>query len=230
MIKVMVCDDLINIRNHFSNIVNNRQDMSVVCTASTKDEAIELAAEHKPDIILMDIQMDTKTAGIEATKQIVKILPDTKVIILTIHHDDALIVESYLAGAVDYIMKESDPETLCQTIQRAYNNNNFIGPLIATTIKNNIKKSQESILYMTTHFFKLTPSEKEILWLLYQKYPRKKIAEMRFLSEETVKIHIKHILRKLNFSNTAEMMVFLQEIGIMEFMEKQHMFDKNEDI
>lgn len=225
----MVCDDLINIQNHFSNIVNDQQDMSIACVASTKDEAVKLAAEHKPDIILMDIQMDTKTAGIEATKQIIKMLPDTKVIILTIHNDDTLIVEAYLAGAVDYIMKESDPETLCQTIRRAYNNNNFIGSLIATTIKNNIKKSQESILYMTTHFFKLTQSEKEILWLLYQKYPRKKIAEMRFLSEETVKIHIKHILRKLNFTNTAEMVVFLQEIGIMELLEKQQIFNKNED-
>ena len=225
----MVCDDLINIQNHFSNIVNSREDMSVVCTASTKDEAIELAIQHTPDIILMDIQMDTKTAGIEATKQIIKTLPSTKVIILTIHSDDTLIVEAYLAGAVDYIMKESDPETLCNTIRRAYNNNNFIGPLIATTIKNNIKKSQESILYMTTHFFKLTQSEKEILWLLYQKYPRKKIAEMRFLSEETVKIHIKHILRKLNFTNTAEMMVFLQEIGIMELLEKQQLFNKEEN-
>lgn len=228
MIKVMICDDLVNIQTYFSSIIDNEPDMEVVCTSSSKDEAIRCAIEHQPDIILMDIQMDTKNAGIEATKEIIKFLPNTKVIVLTIHTDDDLIVEAYLAGAVDYLTKESNPETLCQAIRKVYENNNFIGPLIANTVKNNIKKSQASILYMTTHFFKLTQAEKEILWLLYQKYSRKKIAEMRFLSEETVKIHIKHILRKLNFSNTVEMLDFLREIGIMELLEKQHEFDKNE--
>ena len=76
---------------------------------------------------------------------------------------------------------------------------------------------------------KIAQTEKEILWLLYQKYSRRKIAEMRFSSEETIKIHIKHILRKLNFSNVAEMLIFLREIGIMELLEKQQqMFDKKE--
>ena len=86
-----------------------------------------------------------------------------------------------------------------------------------------------SIILEDECVLKMPPqAEKEILWLLYQKYSRKKIAEMRFLSEETVKIHIKHILRKLNFTNTIEMLDFLREIGIMELLEKQQEFNKNE--
>ena len=229
MINVMICDDLVDIRTHFSGIINAQEDMCVVCSAATKDEAVILAKEHKPDIILMDIQMDTSKAGIDATKEITKFLPDVKIIMFTIHNDDDLIVEAYLSGAVDYMIKETEPDKLCDTIRKIYQSTDFIGPLLAATVKDNIKKSQASILYMTTHFFKLTQTEKEILWLLYQKYSRRKIAEMRFSSEETIKIHIKHILRKLNFSNVAEMLIFLREIGIMELLEKQQqMFDKKE--
>ena len=78
MIKVMICDDLVNIQTYFSSIIDNEPDMEVVCTSSSKDEAIRCAIEHQPDIILMDIQMDTKNAGIEATKEIIKFLPNTK--------------------------------------------------------------------------------------------------------------------------------------------------------
>ena len=223
----MICDDLINIQEHFAGIINSQTDMRVVCSASAKDEAVRLAAEHKPDIILMDIQMDTSKAGIEATGEITKILKDVKIIMLTIHNDDDLIVQAYLAGAVDYMLKETEPDKLCRTIRKVYESSDFIGPLSAATVKDNIKKSQASILYMTTHFFKLTQTEKEILWLLYQKYSRSKIAEMRFSSEETIKIHIQHILRKLNFTNVAEMITFLREMGIMELLEKQQTFDKD---
>ena len=112
MIKVMICDDLPKIFELFSEVVDCQEDMQVVCGATSTEEAVKLALIHKPDVILMDIEMDEKDSGIIATKRIMEQLPQTKVIMLTIHQSEDIIIDAYLAGAVYYIVKDANKEKM----------------------------------------------------------------------------------------------------------------------
>ncbi len=220
MINVMICDDLEIILSHFQDIINSQNDMEVICTASSTAGAIETAKKYKPDVILMDIQMDESNSGIIASKEITQLLPNIKIIMLTIHSDDEKIIDAYMAGAVDYILKDSDPGKICSSIRKAYTSNEFLGSYISTTLKKKVLKSREqeiSLLYLINYLSKLTPTEVKILKLLYHEKKRRKIATDEHMSEETVKLHIRHILRKLNFKTSSEMIAYLKKIGVMEF-------------
>lgn len=221
MINVMVCDDIEEMCEHFCSIINSQEDMTVICRAHSHKEAVSLALKHKPDIILMDVQMDSDNAGILAAEEICKTLTETKIIMLTIHNDSDMIVDAYLANAVDYIIKSSDSDTICSSVRKAYSNENYIGTLINDTLKNNVnysKKQVTSLLYMINHISMLTPMELRILKHLCHNTKRTKIAELEFISENTLKLHIKHILRKLDFGTCREMTNFLNELNIMDYI------------
>lgn len=221
MINVMVCDDIDEICEHFCSLINSQDDMTVVCRAHSRKEAVDLALKYKPDIILMDIQMDSKDAGLLATKEICETLTKTKIIMLTIHNNSDIIVDTYLANAVDYILKSSDPETIFSSVRKAFYNENYIGKLINDTLKKSVgysKKRVTSLLYIINHISTLTSTELRILKYLCNNTKRAKIADLEFISENTLKLHIKHILRKLNFSTCREMTKFLNELDIMDYI------------
>ena len=104
-IRIMMADDSPEIRSYFSNIISHEADMDLVGTAASGAEAVQMAHELRPDIILMDIQMETRIAGISASKQILREHPAMKIIILTILEDDDLLFQAYCAGVIDYIIK-----------------------------------------------------------------------------------------------------------------------------
>ncbi|MBQ8813077.1 MAG: response regulator transcription factor [Lachnospiraceae bacterium] len=223
MIKVMICDDIDDIRDYYREIIRTQGDMQVVAEAAAMEAAVEKALIHKPDIILMDVQMEEENSGIVATERIMQLLPETKVIVVTVHNDDDLVVDAYMAGAVDYMVKGSNAEAVCAVIRKTYAAEDFLGVRIAVALKACIKKArrqEKSMLYLINNMIRLTTTEKIILEQLYQKKKRRKIAEENFMSEETVKIHIRHILRKLEFDSTAEMIRELEKMGVMEIWEK----------
>ena len=220
MIRVMILDDLKDIRDFFTELINSQPDMEAVCSASCEKESIEMAEKYKPDIILMDIQMDEYNSGIRAAEKINEILPKTKIIMLTIHTSDELIIEAYLAGVVDYLEKTSPPEDICETVRKVYSQTEFLGKIITDAVRKkmqHIKRQETSLLYIINRFSKLTPMENDILKLLYQKNTRKEIAKKKFMSEDTVKTHIRHILRKLGCTSTSEMLVLLEQLGITNY-------------
>lgn len=223
MIDVMICDDIADIRKFYREVVQSQEDMQVVAEAGSTDEAVEKALLYKPDIIMMDVQMDEEKSGIVATERILQKLPGTKVIILTIHNDDDLVVDAYMAGAVDYMVKGTNADEVCAVIRKTHATEDFLGVRIGEALRVCIKKArrqEKSMLYLINNMMRLTTTEKIILEQLYQKKKRKKIAEENFMSEETVKIHIRHILRKLEFDSTAEMVRELEVMGVMEFWAK----------
>lgn len=224
MIKVMICDDMEDIRSYLENNISAETDMEVVGVTSSGEESVQCAIAKQPHVILMDVQMEEENAGILATSRIMEALPNTKIIMLTIHNQDDLIVDAYMAGAIDYMLKDSDKEVICRTIRRVYENEDFIGKRISTALRGKImktKKQEISMVYLINNMIKLTPTEQMILEQLYRKKKRKEIAEKNFMSEETVKIHIRHILRKLDFTSTQEMVDFLNKMGIMEIFKPQ---------
>ena len=224
MISVMICDDIKEIRDNLKQMIDSQEDMKVVSMAETAEEAIRFAEENRPDVILMDVQMDEVDSGILATDAITNSLPDTRVIMLTVHNNDDTIADAYRVGAVDYILKDAPRDEVCDSIRKVYQNEEFLGKLIAKVLRDKLSKTQKqeiSILYLINHLFALTPTEMMILKLLYQKKTRKMIAKEKFMSEETVKIHIRHILRKLDFNTTSEMVSNLRHMGVMEYFEER---------
>lgn len=218
----MLCDDIKSIRDFFEKTIRTQEDMEVVYAASSGKEAVDYLAgtEELPDIILMDIQMEDEKSGITATRQIHERYPKIKILMLTIHENDDLLIEAYLAGAVDYIVKDVSPEVICSTLRSANENDNFIGTIIREKTREKLDKSkmiETSMVFFINKMSKLTNSEWRILQQLYEGKKRREIAKTEFLSEETVKLHIRHILRKLGFSSSREMIDYLKKLKLLDY-------------
>ena len=218
-IKIMIVDDLDKITESFEKVISSEADMEVVGTASSGAQAIEMASELKPDVILMDIQMETDDAGINATKIIKERNPQTKIIMLTIHDDADIIFNSYVAGAMDFMLKNSSVVKIIKSIRDVHANSLQMRAEVAEKILDEmarLRSENSSMLYMTNLVTKLTNTEIEILKLVYRGYKYKQIAQMRNVEEATVRTHVNHILTKLEFRNMKEVIRTLESLGVME--------------
>ncbi len=220
-IKVIICDDMKQIREYFQNIIDSTDDMQCVGACATAKEGVETVASMRPDVVLMDIQMESGEAGIWATEQIKQQFPDVKVIIVTIHEKDDLIFKSYIAGAIDYIVKTSDVEEIKNSIRAVYNNKIMLRPDIAQKIFgefSRMKRREGSFLYMLNITTTLTNTELEILKLLAAGKSRKDIAKERFVERDTINKQITSILKKFNYSNTKVLIKDLSQMGVFEIL------------
>lgn len=222
MIKIMLCDDIVSIRHYFEKTISAEEDMEVLCAVSSGKEAVAWLeeAEVLPDIILMDIQMEDEKAGITATEKIHERFPEIRILMLTIHENDDFLIEAYMAGAVDYIVKDVEPSAVCATLRSVKENRDFIGPIIREKTREKLNRNkaiEASLLFFINRMSGLTSSEWRILKKLYAGKKRKEIAAEEVLSEETVKLHVRHILRKLGFSASREMIDFLKELKLLDY-------------
>lgn len=219
MINVLICDDSNELREYISTAISVDEELNIIGEASGGDKAVELAKELNPDVILMDIQMENETDGIYAAERILEFNPKIKIIMLTIHTNDELIMDAYYAGASDYIIKMSNVDEIISRIKTVYNTDKFIGPLIAQKLSSEfikLKSKQDSLLFFINGFSNLTKTEREILKMLYMGYSRAEIAKSRMTELSTTVSHVKHIKRKLNFKSTKELISFLKKIKIYE--------------
>ena len=218
-IRVIVCEDIKGIRKHIVSALNADEEIEVVGEAESGKECIELTRRVETDIILMDIQMEYETAGIDAIREICEEKPGVKIIVLTAYDKNELILEAYYTGASDYIIKSADAVDICKNIKRVYETQDFVGPLIAKNLRAEfvrMKKSEKTLMFFIHKFSTLTQTEKEILKLLYQGYTKKQISQMRFIEVSTIKVHVKHILKKLSFPTISNLVSFLRKIKIYE--------------
>ncbi len=158
-------------------------------------------------------------AGINATKIIKEQNPATKIIMLTIHDDADIIFNSYVAGAMDFMLKNSSVVKIIKSIRDVHANSLQMRAEVAEKILNEmarLKSENSSMLYMTNLVSKLTNTEIEILKLVYRGYKYKQIAQMRGVEEATVRTHVNHILTKLEFKNMKEVIRTLESLGVME--------------
>lgn len=224
-IRVMMADDSPEIRSYFSNIISHEEDMELAGTASSGVEAVQLARELRPDIILMDIQMETRVAGISASQQILTEFPGTKIIILTILEDDDLLFQAYCAGVIDYIIKTDATDRILTSIRNAYKNQLILRPEYAEKIIDELKRvreEQHSLLYSLNTLSRLSNSEFEVLKSLYQGLNARQISEERFVSLGTVKTQIHSILQKFGFKSVSEVVRKLHEINFDYIIDSMH--------
>jgi DNA-binding NarL/FixJ family response regulator len=201
-IRVFCVDDHPLLREGIATLINNQPDMVVVGQASTGREAIQGFREHQPDIALMDIRLP-EMSGIEAMIAIRNEFPDARIIMLTTSEGDVEIQRALEAGARGYMLKSMPPKDLVDAVRQVHAGKKRIPPEIAAHLAEHY--SDEAI----------TAREIEVLRQIAGGNRNRDIAEKLFISEETVKVHIKHIMEKLGASDRTQAIAIAVRRGII---------------
>lgn len=218
-IKIVVCDKQQNNIDIFRSIVQDCPEINVVGVAKNCEEAIEVIEKELPDIVFIDTQLEADGGGIKAVELISKDFPHIKSIVTGISENDELIIDAYIAGAVDYVAKTDSNEAIFEKINKAYNNKLYLGAEIAKKARAELKKMREEqrrFLFVLNEMSLLTPREHEILYELYSGNTQTKVADMKHLELSTVKFHVNNILKKLRFKTIKDLNETLKTLRIFE--------------
>lgn len=223
MIKVQIAEDLPPIRQQYVNDLQVYPDISVIAATDTMQSTVDAALQLHPDVILMDIEMDYRNAGIMASKLILTSSPDTKIIILTVYEEDRDVFSAFQIGVCDYILKNSSVNEIHSAIIDAYHENSPIRPVIATKIRSEFKRMKEteySLLLSINRLSSLTSSEVETLKLLMKGYSRSEICELRVIEESTIKSQIRSLLRKFEKKRVVQIIEEIQDLHLEEYIDR----------
>jgi two-component system NarL family response regulator len=215
-IRVLVVDDHALFRRGLQMVLGAETDIEVVGEASDGAEALKVAAETTPDIVLMDVRMP-KRGGIDATTAIKDAVPSTKIIMLTISDEEADLYDAIKAGAMGYLLKEISIEEVASAVRAVYNGQSLISPSMAskllTEFATMVRKDDERQQVPTP---RLTDREMEVLKLVAKGMNNRDIAKKLFISENTVKNHIRNILEKLQLHSRMEAVVYAVREKLLE--------------
>ncbi len=217
MIKILIADDFALLREDICDTLNAQEDMQVVGTAESGAQAEKLAAETDYDVILMDIEMETTTAGIHAAENILAENPDAIVIFLTAHETENMILMSMGAGAVDYVVKGCPEDELLLHIRKAYEGEPMLGARVQRTVLkeySRLRRSEKSLLFFINNVSQLTPAERSLVRYLLDGMKVKDIANARCVEVVTVKTQIKGLLRKFGCTRTKEIVEMIRELNV----------------
>lgn len=198
-IKISICDDFEELCEYYKSLIEKQPDMEFVRCAYNSTDCKKLIKEKNPDILLLDIQLETIDAGVRLVPIIKKLNPNIKIIILTVHYQDDYIFDTLVDGAEDFLLKTSDDEHVLQTIRSIYKNEHNLDPQLVKNLFNvcsTLKKQQASMLYEINTFTALSNTELSILRDIYNGISYKEIAASRFVEETTIRAHVSRILKK----------------------------------
>jgi DNA-binding NarL/FixJ family response regulator len=204
-LRVLIADDHALVRSGFASLLTVN-DIDVVGEACNGLEAVDMTLSLKPDIVLMDIKMPD-CSGIEATRLIKAKMPQVKVVMVTAFDDDDDLFEAMKSGASGYVLKNVKAEDFIDLLSSVMDGDVVVSPLIASKIIDESFRNAGRLRVKKTNH-KLTVKEEEVLQLVAQGSTNKEIASKLYISENTVKFHIRNIMEKLHFKNRAQMAVY----------------------
>lgn len=215
MIKVLIVDDQALVRGGFRSILDGQPDLEVIGEAADGLQAIELAASHRPDVVLMDIRMP-QLDGISATSKIISATTaPPKVLILTTFDHDEYVYRALQAGASGFLLKSAPPRELAGAIRTVAGGDALLSPEITRKlIEDYISRPHRPTTDPVT-FEELTPRETEVLRLLAHGLSNAEIARRLYLSEPTVKTHVTRMLTKLGVRDRLQAVVLAYESGLV---------------
>jgi DNA-binding NarL/FixJ family response regulator len=205
-VRILLADDHGVVRKGLRFLLEQQPGMTVTGEAGDGREAVRLAEELNPDVIVMDIAMPLLN-GIEATAQILKRLPATGIIMLSMHSDEGYLVRALSAGAKGYLLKDSAEEDLVRAVQAVASGRPFFSPRIAQALLDDYVRSLQQ-RGVDDSFHLLTDREKEVLQLLAEGKTNKEVASVLNLSPYTVDTHRTNLMQKLGLHNTAEIVLY----------------------
>jgi DNA-binding NarL/FixJ family response regulator len=214
-ISVLLAEDHTIVRQGLRLLVEADGDMEIIGEARTGREALRLTHELRPDVIVMDIAMPLLN-GLEATRQILKAFPGTKILILSAHSDPQYVEQVVVAGALGYLVKQSSGDVLAKAIRELHQGRTFFTPSIAKHLKEGFRKTSGAVGLRKKKDHQLTSREVELLQLIAEGYANKQIAAELDISIKTVEKHRQHLMEKLNIHDVAGLTRFAIAAGIVE--------------
>ena len=214
-ITVLLADDHSIVREGIRALLESESDIVVIGEAQSGREALELAASLHPDVILMDIAMP-QLNGLEATRQLQILVPDSKVLVLSAHSDDAYVEKVMSMGAKGFLIKQASFKILSTAIREVHKGNQFFSPTIAEHFRNHELKGTDRTSALNTTSVALSPREAEVLQLIAEGKANKQIAATLVISIKTVEKHRQHLMEKLKIHDTAGLTRYAIAAGIIE--------------
>ncbi|WP_158859282.1 response regulator transcription factor [Lunatibacter salilacus] len=212
-IKVVLADDHIVVRNGIKMLLENETEIKVIGEASNGMQALEMVREVEPDVLIIDIRMPIMN-GLEATKKLSEYSQKTKALILSMHNDEAYILQAVESGASGYLLKDTNKEEFLKAIRTVFQGGKYFSGDISNVIVNSYlhgKKPYTPEGQASEATYDLTKREKEILKLIYQGTGNKEIAEQLNKSIRTIETHRFNIMKKLKVGNVVELLKKVEE-------------------
>jgi len=212
-IRILLADDHTVMRSGLRLLLERQPNLTVVAEAADGKEAVALAAQEHPDVVIMDIAMPHMN-GVEAARQIVSHSPDTAVAILSMHSDESYVIRSLKAGARAYLLKDSAEADLLEAIHAIRAGKSFFSPAVRRILKEDYVRQLEEMGAEDSYEL-LTNREREVLQLVAEGKSNKDVANLLNLSLYTVETHRTHILQKLNLHSVPELILYAVRKGII---------------
>lgn len=200
-IRILLVDDHEIVRLGLKTLLSRYPHFEVVAEAGDAQEAMEQTIRHQPDVVVMDIRLPGKN-GIEATREIIEMRPQTKIIMLTSHADDDVLFDAISAGASGYVLKQIGSNDLVRALETIGRGESMLDPAITQKVFQRVRETARRA--EDEYFATLTEQELNILALVTEGLTNREIAERIFLSEKTVRNYVSSILSKLDLSSRAE--------------------------
>jgi DNA-binding NarL/FixJ family response regulator len=212
-IRVLIADDQALVRSGFRLIVETRPDLDVVGEAENGEEAVRLAEELRPDVVLMDVRMPGLD-GIEATRRLAAAGNEARILVLTTFDLDEYVYAAIRAGASGFLLKDVRPADLVDAIRLVAQGNALLGPTVTRRLLERFGDS-EPAGGATEAVRGLTEREREILRLLAEGLSNAELAERLFLGETTIKTHVSNVLRKLGVRDRVQAVIAAYDAGLV---------------
>jgi NarL family two-component system response regulator LiaR len=210
-ISIVIVDDHTIVRQGVRAFLEAQADLSIAGEAESGEQAVQLAQELIPDVVLMDLLLPGMD-GVEATRQIKRVSPRSQVIVLTSYYEDEHVFPALRAGAISYTLKDIRPAELAEIVRKAAQGESVLHPRVASRLIQEVRQAKRAVPAV---FADLTERELEVLRMIAEGHSNASIAEQLVLSEKTVKGHVSNILGKLHMDDRTQAAVFAWQQGLM---------------
>jgi two-component system response regulator NreC len=212
-LRILLGDDHAILRQGLRRILEDRRGWTVVAESANGRDVVRDALALQPDVAVLDVAMPLLN-GIEATRQIVRRAPDVKVLVLSMHSDEAYVMQAMQAGAKGYVLKESAAAELLDAVAAVAAGKAFFSPAVAELMLDDYVRTRAN-KGVVDRYDLLSEREREVLQLVAEGLSSKEIADVLSISPATVETHRTHVLQKLALRNTAEVVLFAARRGII---------------
>jgi DNA-binding NarL/FixJ family response regulator len=210
--RVLIADDHTMVRESLVSVLQADGDVQVVAQAADGIEAVDKAVKFRPDIVIVDLSMP-HLSGIEVIRRLHDALPDTRVLVLTMHQEDEYVLQAVRAGASGYLVKDSAAAELLAAVRSVHAGRGYFGPQAAKTLADQLQHPER---VLEDPYGRLTAREREVFHLIAEGLTTKEIARRLAISAKTAENHRGRVLDKLDMRNTAELVRYALRKGLID--------------
>jgi DNA-binding NarL/FixJ family response regulator len=210
-IRLLIVDNHTLFRQGLVSLLQSEPGLQVIGEAAGGEEALKLARELQPDVVLMDVKMPGMD-GVEATRRLLEVMPHARVLMLTVSEEEENLFAAIQAGARGYILKNADADELLQAIERVHAGEAMLSPVMTFRLLQALRSGGAPIAYSE---LPLTSREQDVFQLLVQGASNRQIAESLMITENTVKTHVRNILEKLELHSRTEVAAYARRLNLI---------------